>query len=81
MNIFVGNLSRQTEENDLQEAFATYGQVSTVKIVKDMYSGQSRGFGFVEMPAKAEADVAIYNLNGKEIKGRAIKVNEARARS
>ena len=81
MNIFVGNLSRQAEESDLQEAFAGYGQVSTVKIVKDMYSGQSRGFGFVEMPNKAEADVAIYNLNGKEIRGRAIKVNEARARS
>lgn len=81
MNIFVGNLARQTAEGDLQEVFAGYGQVSTVKIIKDNYSGESRGFGFVEMPVKTEADVAIYNLNGKEIKGRPLKVNEARARS
>ena len=81
MNIFVGNLSRQTAENDLQEAFAGYGLVSTVRIIKDNYTGESRGFAFVEMPVKAEADLAIYNLNGKEIRGRALKVNEARARS
>ena len=78
MNIYVGNLSRNVTEEDLQEAFKDFGEVASVKMIKDRYSGESRGFGFVEMPDKAEAQSAIDGLNGKELKGQAIKVNEAR---
>lgn len=81
MNIYVGNLSRETIEDDLRQAFADHGEVSTVKIIKDKYSGESRGFGFVEMPGKEEAHTAISNLNGRELKGRTLNVNEARPRS
>ncbi len=81
MNIYVGNLSREVTEEDLQQAFEGFGQVASVKIIKDKFSGESRGFGFVEMPAKAEADSAINGLNGKELKGRRLNVNEARSRS
>ena len=78
MNIYVGNLSRDAAEQDLQTAFASFGQVASAVIIKDKFSGESRGFGFVEMPAKEEAEAAIAGLNGKDIKGRAISVNEAR---
>jgi RNA recognition motif-containing protein len=81
MNIYAGNLSFDVTEEDLRQAFESYGQVESVTIVKDKYSGQSRGFGFVEMPAKAEATSAINELNGKELKGRTLNVNEARPRS
>jgi len=81
MNIYVGNLSRQVTEEDLQQAFEAFGKVETVKIIKDMFSGESRGFGFVEMPAKAEAQAAIDGMNGKELKDRVLNVNEARPRS
>ena len=81
MNIYVGNLSYEVTEQDLQQAFQGFGQVVSVNILKDRYSGESRGFGFVEMPDKAEAHSAIEGLNGKELKGRALKVNEARPRS
>jgi RNA recognition motif-containing protein len=81
MNIYVGNLSYQVSEEDLKQAFEGYGQVASVNIIKDRYSGESRGFAFVEMPDKAEADSAINGLNGKELKGRDIKVDEARPRS
>jgi RNA recognition motif-containing protein len=81
MNIYVGNLSFQVAEGDLQEAFAAYGTIQSVSIIKDKFSGQSRGFGFVEMPNKEEADKAIAALNGKDLKGRSITVNEARART
>lgn len=81
MDIYVGNLSHDMTEQELEEAFKAFGQVTSVRIVKDRYSGQSRGFGFVEMPAKAEAQAAISGLNGKEIKGRTLTVNEARPRS
>ena len=81
MNIYVGNLSHEVTEDDLKKAFEAFGQVVSVNIIKDRYSGESRGFGFVEMPAKAEAQSAINDLNGKELKGRALKVNEARPRS
>jgi RNA recognition motif-containing protein len=81
MNIYAGNLSFEVTEEDLRQAFESYGQVASVTIVKDKYSGQSRGFGFVEMPAKAEATAAINGLNGKELKGRDLNVNEARPRS
>jgi len=78
MNIYVGNLSPDVTEEDLQKAFESYGNVDSAKIIKDKFSGEARGFGFVEMPSKAEAQSAIDGLNGKEIKGRTLKVNEAR---
>ena len=81
MNIYVGNLSFEVTEQDLQQAFEAFGQVESVNIIKDRFSGESKGFGFVEMPAKGEAESAINDLNGKELKGRALKVSEARPRS
>jgi RNA recognition motif-containing protein len=81
MNIYVGNLSYEVTEEDLQEALEAFGQVESVRIIKDKYSGQSKGFGFVEMPSKAEGQSAIDGLNGKELKGRTINVNEARPRT
>ena len=80
MNIYVGNLSRDVTEEDLRQTFEAFGKVESVTIIKDKFSGESRGFGFVEMPAKAEAQSAITGLNGKELKGRPLKVNEARPR-
>ena len=81
MNIYVGNLSFDLTEEDLRKAFESYGQVETATMVKDKFSGQSRGFGFVEMPTKAEAIAAINGLNGKDLNGRTLSVNEARPRS
>ncbi|UCF81941.1 MAG: RNA-binding protein [Desulfobacteraceae bacterium] len=81
MNIYVGNLSREVTEEDLRQAFEAFGQVESVTVIKDKFSGESRGFGFVEMPRKAEAQSAINDLNGKELKGRTLNVNEARPRS
>ena len=81
MNIYVGNLSPDTSEDDLRTAFAAFGQVATASVIKDRFSGESRGFGFVEMPTKSEAIAAMKALNGKEIKGRTIVVNEARPRT
>ena len=81
MNIYVGNLSYEITEEDLRLAFGEFGEVETVNIIKDKFSGQSKGFGFVEMPSKTEGQSAIDGLNGKEKKGRALKVNEARPRS
>jgi RNA recognition motif-containing protein len=81
MNIYVGNLSYEVTEEDLRQAFEDFGQVESVRIITDKYSGQSKGFGFVEMPAKAEAQSAIEGLNDKELKGRTLNVNEARPRS
>lgn len=81
MNIYVGNLSFEVTEEDLKEAFSAFGQVESVKIIKDNYSGRSKGFGFVEMPGKGEAQSAIEGLQGKDVKGRAINVNEARPRT
>jgi RNA recognition motif-containing protein len=81
MNIYVGNLSYEVNEEDLKQAFEDFGQVESVKIITDKYSGQSKGFGFVEMPAKAEGQSAIDGLNGKELKGRTLNVNEARPRT
>jgi RNA recognition motif-containing protein len=80
MNIYVGNLSRESTEGDLREAFEAFGQVTSVKIITDKYTGESRGFGFVEMPNTSEAQSAISGLDGKDLKGRTIKVNEARPR-
>jgi RNA recognition motif-containing protein len=80
MNIYVGNLSYQTTEESLQQAFEAFGQVTSATIIRDKYSGESRGFGFVEMPVKAEAMAAIDGLNDGELDGRSLKVNEARPR-
>jgi RNA recognition motif-containing protein len=81
MNIYVGNLSYNVSEENLRQAFEPFGQVSSATIVKDKYSGQPRGFGFVEMPDQAEAQAAIKNLNGKELLGKQMSVNEARPRT
>jgi cold-inducible RNA-binding protein len=81
MNIYVGNLSFNVTESDLKELFAMHGTVQTASVIKDKYSGESRGFGFVEMPEKEEALKAIAALNGKDVKGRSLKVNEAQART
>ena len=81
MNIYVGNLAREITEDDLREAFGVFGQVSTVTVIKDRFSGESRGFGFVEMPSKNEAQTAINEMNGKDLKGRTINVNEARPKT
>ncbi len=81
MNIYVGNLSRDVTEEDLRQAVEAFGQVTSINIISDRFSGESRGFGFVEMPDKAEAQSAIDGLNGKELKGRTLTVNEARPRS
>jgi cold-inducible RNA-binding protein len=81
MKIYVGNLSYEVTEEDLRLAFEKFGQVESATIIKDKYSGQSKGFGFVEMPSKAEGQSAIDGLNGKELKGRTLNVNEARPRT
>jgi RNA recognition motif-containing protein len=77
-NIFVGNLSYQTTQDDLQAAFAAYGTVERVNIITDRDTGQPRGFAFVEMTEQREAESAISALNGREMNGRALNVNEAR---
>jgi cold-inducible RNA-binding protein len=81
MKIYVGNLSYEVTEEDLRQAFEPFGQVESTNVIKDKYSNRSKGFGFVEMPAKAEAQAAIDGLNGKELKGRTLNVNEARPRT
>jgi RNA recognition motif-containing protein len=81
MNIYVGNLSFEVSVEALRQAFEAFGQVSSARIVKDKYSGQPRGFAFVEMPDQARAQAAIKSLNGKELLGRQMNVNEARPRT
>ena len=81
MNIYVGNLSHEVTDEDLRLAFEPFGQVESATIIKDKHSGQSKGFGFVDMASKAEGQSAIDGLNGKELKGRALNVNEARPRT
>lgn len=81
MNIYVGNLARELTQEDLEEAFKAFGQVTSVTIIKDKFSGEPRGFGFIEMPGKAEAQAAIAGMNGKELKGRVLNVNEAQPRT
>jgi RNA recognition motif-containing protein len=78
MNLFVGNLSFQASEDDLHRAFSSFGQVASAKVMMDRETGRSRGFAFVEMPNDTEARAAIQALNGKDMKGRNINVNEAR---
>lgn len=81
INIYVGNLSYQVSEAELQDAFAQFGEVASVKIISDRLSGQSKGFGFVEMEVQAEAEEAIKQLDGASLKGRPIKVNLARPKT
>ena len=81
MKIYVGNMSYDTSEDDLRKAFEAHGQVDSVAVISDQYSGRSKGFGFVEMPNEAEAKAAMENLNEKDLQGRTIKVNEARPRN
>lgn len=81
MNIYVGNLSHDVTNEDLQQAFEAYGEVTSATVIKDKYTGDSRGFGFVEMPNKTDAQTAIDTLNGKDLKGRTLNVNEARPRT
>lgn len=81
MNIYVGNLSRDVSEAELREAFQAFGEIQSCNIIKDKFTGESRGFGFVEMPNKDEAEKAIAALNGKDMKGRNLTVNEARPRT
>ena len=80
MNIYVGNLEREVTEEELRQEFEAFGKVASVNIVKDRYSGQSRGFGFVEMATKEEGQAAIDGLKGKSLKGRELDVGEARPR-
>jgi RNA recognition motif-containing protein len=101
MNIYVGNLAREVTDEDLREAFEAFGQVNSATVIKDRFSGESRGFGFVEIPSKNEAQTAITSrgfgfveipskneaqtaiteMNGKELKGRVVNVNEARPKT
>jgi RNA recognition motif-containing protein len=78
MKVFVGNLSRETTEEDLQEKFEPFGKILSVRIVRDMFSRESKGFGFVEMPKRTEATEAIEKLNTISLKGKPMAVNEAR---
>ena len=78
MNLYVGNLPYETTEPDLQTAFEAYGQVSEVRLITDRYTGRSRGFAFVEMTDNGEAESAINGLNGQQLQGRTLTVNEAR---
>ena len=81
MNLYIGNLSFDTTEEDLRRAFEGYGKVTSVNIITDKFSGKSRGFGFVEMPTKGEAEAAMAGLNGQDLHGQSLSVNEARPRT
>ncbi len=80
MNIYVGNLSSGVTDEAVRKAFESFGEVTSARVIKDKYSGQSRGFGFVEMPGKSQAQTAIKSLNGKDLLGQRMIVNEAQAR-
>ena len=81
MKIYVGNMSYDTSEDDLRKAFEAHGQVDSVAVISDQYSGRSKGFGFVEMSSETEAKAAMDSLNGTDLDGRTLKVNEARPRN
>ena len=81
MNIYVGNLSTEVTEDELRQEFQAFGQVSTINIIKDKYSGRSRGFGFVEMPVVSEGQAAVAGLKGKTLKDRTLDISEARPRT
>ena len=80
MNIYVGNLSYDTGNEELREAFGRFGQVDDARVIEDKYTGRSRGFGFVEMANDGEAQTAIAEMNGASLQGRTLTVNEARPR-
>ena len=80
MNIYVGNLAYSVTDDDLRELFGEFGEVRSASVISDKVTGQSKGFGFVEMQDNSAADMAIKELNGKQVKGRALKVNEAKPR-
>ncbi len=81
MNIYVGNLSSDVTDETIRSAFESFGEVASARVIKDKYSGQSRGFGFVEMPGQSQAQTAIKSLNGKELEGKEMSVSEARPRT
>ena len=81
MNIYIGNLAPDETEEELKKEFTAFGKVTSVSIIKDKYSGQPRGFGFVEMPSMTEGQAAISGLKGKALKDRTLEVSEARPRS
>src|SRR4030042_4413763 len=81
MNIYVGNLAPEVTEEELKQEFSVFGEVTSVSIIKDKYSGQPRGFGFIEMPSMTEGQAAISGLKGKVLKDRTLEVSEARPRS
>lgn len=81
MNIYVGNLAYSVTQDDLRDAFSPYGEISSVNLITDKFTGDSKGFGFVEMPNNSEADAAIKALNETPLKGRNLKVNQAKPRS
>ena len=81
MNIYVGNIPRQASEDDLRPLFEPFGKIMSVNIIKDKFSGEAKGFGFVEMSKKSEGEAAIEALNGKDFMGQALTVNEARPKS
>jgi len=81
MNIYVGNLSYKTTDDDLRQHFERFGEVSSAKVITDRTTGQSKGFGFVEMPNKNEAEEAVEQTNGAEMNGRQLRVNEAQPRA
>ena len=81
MNIYVGNLPYSVTDTDLRAAFAPFGDVSEVNLISDRFTGESKGFGFVEMPSNSHADAAIKALNGTDMKGRNITVNQAKPKS
>jgi RNA recognition motif-containing protein len=80
MNLYVGNLAYSVTESDLRDAFAAFGTVSKVSLISDKFTGQSKGFAFVEMPDKSDAEAAMSALNNKSLGGRPMKVNEAKPR-
>ena len=81
MKIYVGNLSSDVTDEMILKAFESFGEVTSARVIKDKYSGQPRGFGFVEMPVQSQAQTAIKSLNGKELLGKPMSVNEARPRA
>ncbi len=81
MNIYVGNLPYNITEDELKDVFAEYGAVDRVTLITDKYTGESKGFGFIEMPTQSEAEEAVKSLDGSSVKGRNIKVNQARPRT
>lgn len=81
MNIYVGNIPKNATEDSVRQLFETYGQVSSVKLIEDRYTGELRGFGFVEMASKEEGQTAIEGVNGTELEGRSLIVNEARPKT